>query len=72
MELVDFFNSFSGLVTAILSLFVGASQLLRMLPFVFRRAVNQRIALRIMIAASLVLFAAIILVVRNPNGVEKL
>jgi len=57
------------LVTAILSLFVGVNQLLRTLPFVFRRAVNQRIALRIMIAASLVLFAAIILVVRNPDGV---
>ncbi len=69
MELVDFFNSFEGLVTAILSLFVGVNQLLRTLPFVFRRAVNQRIALRIMIAASLVLFAAIILVVRNPSEV---
>jgi hypothetical protein len=67
VELIDFFNSLEGLITAILSLFVGANQLLRTLPFVFRRAVNQRIALRIMIAASLVLFAAIVLVVRNPN-----
>jgi hypothetical protein len=68
VELVDLFNSFEGLVTAILSLFVGVNQLLRTLPFVFRRAVNQRIALRLMIAASLVLFAAIILVVRYPDG----
>lgn len=67
MELVDFFNSFVGLVTAILSLFVGANQLLRTLPFVFRRAANKRIVLQVMIAVSLVLFAAIILIVRNPK-----
>ena len=68
MEIVDFFNSFEGLVPTILSLFVGVNQLQRILPFVFRRAVNQRIGLRVMIAASVVLFAAIILIVRDRNG----
>jgi len=68
VELIDFFNSFEGLVATILSLFVGVNQLLRILPFRFHRAVNQCIALRIIIAASVVLFAAIILIVRNRNG----
>ena len=72
MELSQFFNSFGGLVVAILSLFLGTSQLIRNMPYVFRRRINQRIALRIMIAASLVLFAAIILAVRNPDGLQQL